>query len=767
MNKICLLFAAACVVITSGCTSTKPVSSAETKVPSIITVGNRSIPTSEFLYVYNKNNANTPEAFSSKSINDYLELYTKFRLKVTEAEALGMDTVKSFKDELNGYKKQLAAPYLTEKSVTDNLIKEAYQRMLEEVKASHILIMVNPDADPKDTLVAYNKAMEIRKKALGGEAFDKLAIQYSQDPSAANNGGNLGYFSALQMIYPFEDAAYKTKPGEISMPIRTKFGYHIIKVVDKRKAKGELKVAHIMVRYSAMGNPSDSVAALKKANEIYERLKKGEKWDALCSEFSDDFNSRNKGGELPPFSTGNMIPSFEDGAFKLESIGDFGAPIQTPYGFHIIKLLEKKPIGTFESLESQIRNKVQKDSRSDLGRVYFINRLKSENKFTENTKAKEYAFSKADSTLPTAGFNFDGTKKENGQILFSIGSKNYLVKDFFAYIKAKQRSKPGIAPKTIMNNMYKDFIEESLIAFEEANLESKYNDYKMLVKEYRDGILLFSLMDQKVWSKAIEDTLGLKNYFKSNSNKYSWGKRCVATIYNCKSIDVVKFVKANMNNSVFVVESEKGGTINYSKGVYTISSNFKKTIDEVKNVLSRDKNYFVEITGSSDEKEPKIISQKRILEAKRYLISFGVDSSRITAIDKGMIKTDKKIKNQIDNKALSIKYMSKSITALEKSLNQKEPLSLQIKEGKFQKGDDVIIDGLDWTVGLKETEKNQRYYVVDVKQVLEPEPKTFEEARGQIISDYQAYLEKEWIESLRKKHTVFINNDEVAKIVKK
>ena len=733
----------------------------------ILTIQGKPVTATEFKYVYNKNNANTPDAYSEKSLNEYLDLYVKFRLKVREAEELGMDTTKGFNSELNGYKKQLAQPYLTEKSVTENLIKEAYSRLQEEVKASHILLRVGPDADPKDTLAVYNRIIDIRKKLLAGQDFEALAKQYSEDPSAAQNGGNLGFFTALQMVYPFEDAAYKTHVGQISMPVRTRFGYHLVKVNDRRKAQGEVKVAHIMIRYAAGTSPNDSVSAMQRVTEIYKKLKAGENWEMLCNEFSEDYNSKGKGGELPAFSTGNMIPSFEDAAFKLNNVGDITEPSQTPYGFHIIKLLDKKPIATYADMESTLKNKVSKDSRSDLNKVYLINRLKAENKFTENPKVVTYAYSKADTSLPKGKFDYDKNLKTNSQVLFTIKDKKYTVNDFFAYVKTRQKSKPNLSPSFYMSQLYKDYVNETLISFEEANLETKFEDYKMLVKEYRDGILLFSLMDTKVWTKAIEDTAGLKKYYEANKDKYMWQRRAVATVYNCKDQATLNTVKAQLGSKYFEAAYEKGDVLTFAKGKADIKGDVLKKADEIVNVLNRDVNYVVEITVSAEKGEsanPKIsVSKQRGDALVKYLVSKGVDKAKIIIKDEG---TKAPVKGK-ELKAAKVKYLSTSIVALEKSLNEKQALTLQIKENKYQKGDDAVIDGIEWKVGKIETSKNDRFYLIDIKEILEPSPKTLDEAKGLVISDYQNYLEKEWVEGLKKKYTVSINNAEVKKLVKK
>ncbi|MDB5262459.1 MAG: peptidylprolyl isomerase, partial [Adhaeribacter sp.] len=340
MRKSFFYFATVALLL-AGCKGSQPQAS---KDPVLETIGGKPVYTAEFEYVYHKNNGNAENANTRASIQEYLDLYTNFKLKVMDAESRGLDTTTAFRQELEGYKQQLAQPYLTEKSVTEKLIREAYDRMQKEVNASHILINVAPDAEPKDTLAAYNKVLELRKRLVAGEDFAQLAHAFSEDPSAKENYGKLGYFTALQMVYPFEDAAYKTLPGQLSQPIRTRFGYHIIKVNDVRSAQGEIKVSHIMVRATPGLPKADSVAAKKKIDEIYTRVARKQNWDQLVAQFSEDVSSAENGGELPWFGTGRMIGNFEEAAFKLAKPGDITRPVQTPYGWHIIKLIERRSL---------------------------------------------------------------------------------------------------------------------------------------------------------------------------------------------------------------------------------------------------------------------------------------------------------------------------------------------------------------------------------------------------------------------------------------
>jgi peptidyl-prolyl cis-trans isomerase SurA len=754
------------LLLFSGCKSSRKNKTSE---PVIQTIGGSPVYVSEFSYVYNKNNASNPEAYTKDNINEYLNLYTNFKLKVREAEAMGLDTSGSFKKELEGYRKQLAQPYLTEKSVTDQLTKEAYERMKEEINASHILLTVSPDAEPKDTLAAYNKLMDIRKKAMNGENFEKLAVEYSQDPSAKQNKGNLGYFTAMQMVYPFESAAYNTKKGEISMPVRTRFGYHLLKVNDRRKSQGQVKVAHIMVR-ATLGLPeSDSLAAKQKIDEIYSKLKTGEEWNTLVAQFSDDASSKGKNGELQWFSAGRMIPSFEEAAFALQKPGDISNPIQTPYGWHIIKLLEKKELETFQQMEANIKSKVSKD-RSEINKAALISRLKKENNFIEYPKGLDAALAMADSSLLQGNFK-KIVEAKNNQSLFEINKKKYNVSDFFSYIKDKQKVRRNATPSQYMRVLYTDYANEQLIAYEEAHLAEKYPDYRMLVKEYRDGILLFQLMDEKVWSKAIEDTAGLKSFFNKNRDKYKWDYRAHATIFNLADKSSIDRLKSELKKGLYQVNDFKFDRINFAEGKFDLTDEIKKAVDNILPQLGRDKSQIIEISGSADYKEAAgkniDISKKRAMAIKNYLITKGLDSTAIIIKDMGKAAKRPSDKEAIKDRFASITLYSKSLKTLEKNFNEKAPLTLQVTEGVFQKGENEILNQIEWKADTFAVDKDNRAYYIIISKIDAPRQKTFEEARGLAISDYQQYLEEQWLTELKKKYPVVTNQLEVQKLVRK
>jgi peptidyl-prolyl cis-trans isomerase SurA len=755
MRNSFLYFGAAALLLW-GCKATEAPVVPE---PILETIGGKPVYTSEFEYVYNKNNSNADNAYSRESIQEYLDLYTNFRLKVMDAESRGLDTTAAFKAELEGYKQQLAQPYLTEKSVTDKLVREAYTRMQQEINASHILINVAADAEPKDTLAAYNRLLALRQRAVAGEDFEKLASTYSEDPSARDNNGNLGYFTALQMVYPFEDAAYKTQPGQLTPPVRTRFGYHLIKVNEARKAQGEIKVAHIMVR-STPGMPkADSVMAKKKVDEIYARVLRKENWDKLVSQFSEDASSSQNGGELPWFGTGRMIPSFEEAAFKLANAGDLSRPVLTPYGWHIIKFLERRTLPPYEDMEQSLRSRVAKDSRSELNKAAFLKRIKAENNFQEMAPAKSYALSKADTTLIAGTWKNRFSGKETELPLFTIQNRRFTIKEFFDYVEQNQRPRQQSSAGHALAVYYDNFVNQSLINYEKENLENKYVDYRMLVREYRDGILLFQLMDEKVWSKAIEDTVGLQNFFQRHRDNYRWDTRAEATVLSAASPEVLAQARQMLARGRFEVRKNKPAPLLFNAGKAALNGRAKVQLDELASRLAADTSLVLTLSGQSAPAEPRTLAQRRATQVQQYLTAKGLPSRRVPL--------GRAASARAGQRAVVLQLLSTDIRVLEQNLNEKNPLALQAARRRFVKGENKILDGVAWQPGTSTLQQDGRYYEMQIHQVLPPAPKQLSETRGVVTSDYQAYLEKEWITELRQRYPVVVNPAEVEKLIKK
>ncbi len=624
----------------------------------VLTIENEKISQAEFERIYNKNKNIETEGVenSVKNVSDYMELFINFKLKVQEAKSLGLDTTKSFINELESYRKQLAVPYLTDESVIQQLTKEAYERSKYELGVSHIMVKLNTNASPQDTLKAYNKAMEIYKRAIKGEDFKALALTTSDDKE---NGGYLGYFSTFRMIYSFENAAYNTEVGKISKPVRTRFGYHIIKVQDKRPARGRIKVAHIMVFTPKDMTEDQQTKAKMRIDSIYQIVLEGKDFAEMAKNLSEDKGTAVRGGELNEFGAGEMVPEFENAAFELTSDGEISKPIKTAYGWHIIKRLSIKELGNFEDEKKDLEDKVRRTGRTTKSKDVFISKLKKEYQFAE-LKPVSYFYNVVDSTIFEGNWKIEKAS-ELKKPMFKFAQIKVTQQDFAQFLFEQKKKLTPIPIENYVDNQYNSFIEKKLMDYENSQLENKYPDFKYLMKEYHDGILLFEITNKMVWEKAIEDSLGLKDFYEKSKEKYQWKERKDIVVYSCKTKDIAY-----------------------------------KTID---------------------------------------------------------------LLNKYAKKPLS----NDSISAL---LNVEASDILQIREMKIEIENQSIYHELSEKIGISKIKEDKgRFIFVDTKKFIEPIPKKLSEAKGIITSDYQDFLEKQWITELRNKYS-FKVNENILKTIK-
>ena len=509
---------------------------------TLLKIGDKKITAKEFIDTYEKNNVSS-SVIDKKSVEEYLDLFIDFKLKVAEAEFLKMDTNSSFKKELYGYRQQLAKPYFSNDEVTDELVEEAYERMQYDVNAAHILIKCEANALPIDTLKAYEKAMSIYERAVKGEDFGELASKLSEDPSARDtilngraykgNRGELGYFSVFDMVYPFETGVYNTKVGEVSKPVRSSFGYHIIKMNSKTPAMGVVRAAHVFV--AANPEIEDSLLS-EKANNIYnEILPDGSNWIDIVKKYSDDKGTIANGGMLSPFRVNSLVPDFITALKELE-VNEISKPVKTSYGYHIIKLISTTPPADLETERQRIKERVERDMRGQLSEEIVMKRIMKENKFKEYLDVKDAFISTIDSTILKAKYVMS-PDVDTTQVLFSINKIPYTIKDFVDYIEKYQKVQVFTTPAAYAYQMYDRFLQNKVFEYEDMHLEEKYPDFKVLLQEYHDGILLFSLMENQVWNKAVNDTIGLQEYYERNKNNHVWEERVKALVVTCNEVE--------------------------------------------------------------------------------------------------------------------------------------------------------------------------------------------------------------------------------------
>ncbi len=505
----------------------------QNKKEVLMTIDGNPVYTNEFVRVYKKN-LDLVQDDSQKDIDGYLNLFIDYKLKIAEAEAQGLDKEADYKSEFLKYRDQLSRNYLYEDKVTEELAKEAYERSKKEINATHILITVDYEAVPQDTLAAYNKIKSIREKALKGEDFKALAKKYSEEPGAKDRGGELGYFSVFSMVYPFENAAYNTKKGEISDIVRTSFGYHILKVNDIRMAEPKIVVSHIMISDKKGARTFNSE---ERINEIATMLKQGESFESLAKQFSDDKNSAIHNGKLKPFSKGDLrSPEFEDAAYALQNPGDISKPVKTDFGWHIIRLEEKLKPETFEQQKEELEKKVGEGDRSKVV-IHAINK-----------KIKDkYGFTKKESYLPffDTYLGDDILKRkwvmtpipaDQDKTLFTIGTKNSTYSDFAKYIEERQKTtRPYKLKETLLVDFYNEFETLELKNYFKERLADENEDYAAILNEYRDGLLIFDVMERNIWEKAKNDSIGLQEYYNKTKQNYQWKQRLDADIYSATS----------------------------------------------------------------------------------------------------------------------------------------------------------------------------------------------------------------------------------------
>ncbi len=515
----------------------------------LFTVDSEPVYTSEFIRVYNKN-LDLVQDESQKDVDEYLTLFTNYKLKLKEAESLGLNEKPSYVKELDSYKKQLAKSFITDSKVTDALVEEAYERISYDVKANHILIRVLENASPEDTLAAYNDILKLRNRALS-EGFDVVRKEVHNGESVF--GEELGYFSGFKMVYKFENVAFNTPVDSISQPFRTRFGYHIVNVQDKRKSRGERTVAHIMV----VKKEGDSLAEKPedRIQDIYKKINQGEDFEALAKQFSDDKNSAPKGGMLSPFSSGQInAQAFEDAAFSLETVGDVSQPFQTQYGWHIVKLYNKKPIPPFEVMKSELEEKVKRDSRSKLIDDALVNKLRAQYTIKTNEGALDYFVSilnddyfKRSWKLPA---DFDGDKP-----FVKIEQKQFTNNDFGDYLlKTQRNAKPNSSFNNIVSDSYEEFLNTKLVEYKEDNLENESDEFAHILGEYRDGLLLFDLMETTIWNASKTDSIGIQNYYESNKNKYILPERVDAVVASSAKQKTLKKVSKLLEEGMEIEE---------------------------------------------------------------------------------------------------------------------------------------------------------------------------------------------------------------------
>lgn len=593
---------------------------------TLFTVGNEPIDKKEFLKVYAKNNNTKEVNYSPKAVNEYIDLYALFKMKVAEAKVLKIDTIPSVKSELDNYKYQLANTYLTDKSATETLAKEAFDRLSQDVDVSHILLFASPNAD---STAVYKKIDSLYQQIASGKiTFEHAAATYSEDKSTSTNGGNVGYISAFDIVYPFENAAYNTPVGQLSKPFRTQFGFHIIKVNSRKKTEGTYKVQQVLLKKP--NNSEERVRALATAENIISAANKGKNFDDLVLEYSTDKYSKTSKGVLEPFRLGKNVKAFDDAVSTMKKAGDISQPIETEYGIHIIKLIEKTPLDSWDKMKASIIKQTENDERASIAKKVQEEKVKKEYKFSEQISnlAPIVAKIESDSNLKQ-NFKMDafsGMKKN----LFTFNGKHYTQQDFLTYATGITRGKLyGNNINIIITDLYRMYQEKIIRDVQVEQLATRNEDFKALMKEYNDGILLFEYMEREVWNKASQDTAGIRAFYNQNAAKYQWQPSIEGRVFQSANNEIMKKFRDRVlkgedamavYNDIAVKNTETAG-ISMDMGRYEMVKFNTKPADFVANKPTNvftNANYFTVVV-------PNVVystaQTKTLEEARGYIIA--------------------------------------------------------------------------------------------------------------------------------------------------
>lgn len=636
--------------------------SAQKKDPILFSVEGVPVKVSEFDYIYSKNNGQQAD-YSKASLEEYLDLYVKFKLKVQKAKDLKLDTIQELRQELDGYRRQLADSYLINKEVTQELTREAYERSKQDVDISHIFFQIPRNPTPADTLKTFDEARRVKALIDNGGDFANLAKVHSDDGSAKSNGGRVGFVTALfpSGFYNFETAAFEMPLNVVSDPIRTSGGYHLVKVHSRRPARGEVETAHILLRTER----KIKADVKKEIDAIYAELNSGANFESLARAKSEDARTAPKGGYIGFVAINRFQEVFENAVFALESDNTYSAPFESDLGYHIVKRISKKTIGTYEEEQAAIEAQVKKDDRFEASKLALLASIKKNAGFREFPIVLERFIQTQNDTFFT--FRWQVPEKGLNQVLFALGGEKYDIGDFSAYIKNATRQRLQLKDRVTINagvrQLYEAFVDDVAMRYEENQLEDKYPEFKSLMREYEEGILLFEVTKRNVWDKAGQDTTGLKAFYETIKDKYQWNTRAVVEQYT-----IPKRAQA-MTSKI---------------QTYAKEHSLKETLSQFNTI------------GLTTETET--------LEQ-----------------DKGSSILAKNIKS--------------------------------------------------WEVGYvgmpMMNRENGTFSFVKIKEIIPARPKTLNEARGYIIADYQDFLEKQWVEILRKEYDVKIQQKVFDALIKK
>jgi peptidyl-prolyl cis-trans isomerase SurA len=616
--------------------------------------GDDSVSSKDFLKAYNKNKTNVR---TEKAFRDYLNLYVASRLKIKEAKARGYDTLPQMVADLDNLRQQILPNYINDREAVNKLVNEAYQRSQKDIHLAHIFISFQQNG-VVDTITALKKLADVQQKLKAGAAFSEVAKEYSDDPAAKQNGGDLDWITVFTLPYALENLAYSTPIGKTSTVYKSKSGYHILKNIAERKDPGRIKALEILVAFPQDASAEVKASSKKLADSLYDRLMKGDDFGPLATKFSNDMVSSASDGQMQEFGVGEYDPVFENAVYSLQKNG-ISKPFLTSHGYHIVKLLAKVPpaLKTDARAMETFRSKVEQSDRIATTKTALAAKIMKQagyKKYPFNTN-ELWAFSDSVLNYKKSGLpiHLNGTSQ-----LMNFGNKTYLVSDWVSYAQTFRYKSDGSGIKPYPQ-LWDEFVQAMALSYYQANLEKYNSEFKEQIDEFKDGNLFFEIMQREVWGPAQSDSVALVNYYQKNQDKYNWKSSVDAVVFYANDI-------ASAN--AFTTELKKSPSSWHG------------------------------LIGNYEDK-------------------IAADSSRFEL-------------SQIPN-----------------------PAKQNLQAGSIT---NPVVNKADNTASFA--------YVI--RSYNNPEPRSFTDARGLVINDYQLELERNWVEKLKKKYPVRINEKAWNNLVK-
>ena len=495
------------------------------KAQTIFNYGNDAVSREEFMRAWHKNNTGEK---SEKAFREYLDLYINSRLKIKEAKEKGYDTLPQIVADLNNLRQQILPAYLVNKEATNKLVNEAFERSQKDLHMAHIFISASPanGTDPK-----RKKAEEALEAIRNGKDFEAVARQYSEDPSVQSNGGDMGWITVFSLPYELEHIAYTTPVGRYSDIFQSSAGYHILKNLGERRARGKMKAAQILLAFPPDADEKTREEIKNRADSVYIRLQKGDDFGQLAALLSNDVVSAAANGQMQVFGIGQYDIRFENAAFELNSDGAYTKPFLTGYGYHIVKRISKTPppAKLNDEYQVELQAKVEISDRMNKVRRELIRSQMKDVKITGPAFDHQTLWAYSDSVL-----NYQPPGKpipiQATSVLMQVGDKKITAADWISFAQAFRYKTDGSGLKTY-SQLFDEFVEALAIDYYQNHLEDFNEEFARQLQEFKEGNLFFEIMQKEVWGPAQTDTASLRKFFNENRSGYHWKPGADAVVF--------------------------------------------------------------------------------------------------------------------------------------------------------------------------------------------------------------------------------------------